>query len=72
MFSKLVTSMAAAALAAAPIAAQAAPERIAAPAAAGEDLRGGFVLPAIIGSGLILVLWLAIDSEDDIDVPFSP
>jgi hypothetical protein len=72
MLSKLVTSMAAAALVAAPLAAQAAPVRVAAPSAEGEDLRGGFVLPAIIGIGLLIVLWLAIDSEEDLDVPFSP
>lgn len=72
MFSKLVSSAAAAALVAAPIVAQAAPERLSAPVADEEGLRGGFFLPVVIGIGLIIVIWLAIDSEDDIDVPFSP
>lgn len=72
MFSKLLMTAAAAALAAAPIAAQAAPERIAAPVAEEENLAGGFILPAILGIGLLIVLYLAIESEDDARAPLSP
>ena len=72
MFSKLLTTAAAATLAVAPIAAQAAPERIAARVAEEENLAGGFILPAIIGIGLLIVLFLAIDSEDDGRAPLSP
>jgi hypothetical protein len=63
---------AAAALAAAPIAAQAAPPRVAAPVAESEELGGGMILPIAILLGLVVVIYLAIDSEEDIDVPFSP
>ena len=58
---------------AAPLAAQAAPPRVSAPVSAeSEDLRGGMVLPILIAIGLAIVIYMAIDSEDDIDVPFSP
>lgn len=70
MFSKLLMTAAAATLSVAPLAAQAAPERIAAPVAQEENLAGGFILPAIIGIGLLIVLYLAIDSEEDL--PTSP
>ena len=63
---------AAAALAIAPIAAQAAPPRVAAPVADSEELGGRMILPIAILIGLVIVIYLAIDSEDDIDVPFSP
>jgi hypothetical protein len=69
MLNKLVTSMAAAVLAVAPIAAQAAPERVATPVAENEELGRGFLLPALIGIGLLIVIYLAIDSEED---PVSP
>ena len=68
MLRKFVLSMAAATLAVAPLAAQAAPERIAAPVAEEENLAGGFLLPAIIGIGLLIVLYLAIDSEEDLPI----
>ena len=60
------------ALAVAPIAAQAAPTRIDAPVAESEELGGRMLLPIAILIGLVIVIYLAIDSEDDIDVPFSP
>jgi len=63
---------AAAALAAAPIAAQAAAPRVAAPVEDSEELGGSMLLPIAILIGLVVVIYLAIDSEDDIDVPFSP
>jgi len=73
MLNKLALTFSAAALATAPIAAQAAPERVAAPVAEdSEELTGGYFLPALIALGLIIVIYLAIDSEDDIDAPFSP
>jgi len=65
--------MAATALAAAPIAAQAAPPRVAAPVAESEELgRGSLLLPIVILVGFVIAIYLAIDSEDDVDVPFSP
>ena len=70
MLRKFVLSMAAATLAVAPIAAQAAPAREAAPMTQEENLRGGYVLPTIIGLALLIVLYLAIDSEKDL--PKSP
>lgn len=70
MISKLILPVAAAALAAAPIVAQAAPERVSTPIAEEENLRGGMVLPIIIGIGLIIAIFLAIDSEDEL--PHSP
>jgi len=73
MIGKLISYGAAAALAAAPIAAQAAPVRTGAPLSAEqEELGGGLLLPIVLGLGLIVVLWLVIDNEEDIDVPFSP
>ena len=70
MIRKFALLAAAAALTAAPIAAQAAPQRTSAPTAAeSEELRGGFILPAIIGIGLLIVLWLAIDSDSENDYP---
>lgn len=64
---------AAAALAVAPVTAQAAAPRITAPVAESEELgEGSLILPIAILVGLIIVVYLAIDSEDDIDVPFSP
>jgi len=72
MISKLILPVAAAALAAAPIAAQAAPERFSTPVAEEENLRGGLVLPIIIGIGLIIAIYLAIDSEDEGRAPLSP
>ena len=70
MLRKFVLSMAAATLAVAPIAAQAAPARESAPMTQEENLRGGYVLPTVIGLVLLVVLYLAIDSEEDI--PTSP
>ena len=63
-----------AALAVTPMAAQATPPRIAAPVAEESEELGGrsLVIPIAIAIGLIIVIYLAIDSEDDIDVPFSP
>jgi hypothetical protein len=73
MIRNLFLSGAAAALVVAPLAAQAAPPRVSAPVSAEEELRGGsMVLPILIAVGLAIVLYMAIDSEDDIDVPFSP
>jgi len=73
MFSKLVSSAAAAALAAAPIVAQAAPDRVAAPTVSEEGIEGSsWVIPAIVGLGLIIVIWLALDSENDNELPDSP
>ena len=70
MFRKFVSSAAAAALLAAPIAAQAAPARTSSPVAQEEELTGIGFLPIIIGLGLLVVLFLAIDSEDEL--PHSP
>ena len=70
MLRKFVLSMAAATLAVAPIAAQAAPAREAAPMTEEESLRGGYILPAVIGIALLVVLYIAITSEEDI--PTSP
>lgn len=65
--------MTAAALAAAPLAAQAAPPRVAAPVADSEELGGAsLALPIAIFVGLAIVIYLAIDSEEDLDIPFSP
>ena len=70
MIRKFTLLAAAAALTAAPVVAQAAPQRTSAPIAAeSEELRGGFLLPAIIAIGLIIVLWLAIDSDSKNDFP---
>jgi hypothetical protein len=70
MLRKFTLLAAAAALTAAPVAAQAAPQRTAAPVSAqSEELRGGFILPAIIGVALLIVLWLAIDSDSKNDAP---
>ena len=33
-----------------------------------ENLAGGFLLPAVIAIGLIIVLYLAIDSEEDLPI----
>jgi hypothetical protein len=64
---------AAATLALAPVAAQAAPPRAAAPVAESEELSGrSLFFTAAIAIGLIIVIYLVIDSEQDIDVPFSP
>ena len=65
---------ASASLAIAPVAAQAAPDRLPAPVTEeSEALSGGsWAVPAVIFVGLAIVIWLAIDSEEDIDVPFSP
>jgi len=68
MLKNFVVSAAAAALALSPIAAQAAPARTAAPMAEEENLAGGFLLPAVIAIGLIIVLYLAIDSEEDLPI----
>ena len=68
MLRKFVLSMAAVTLAIAPLAAQAAPAREAAPMTQEENLRGGYVLPAIIGLALLVVLYLAIDSERDLPI----
>jgi hypothetical protein len=71
MVRNLITTAAAAALVAAPVAAQAAPARTSSPIAAEEDLEGNsWILPAIIGVGLAIVIYLIIDSEDDL--PTSP
>ena len=74
MIRNLFLSGAAAALIAAPLAAQAAPPRVSAPVSAEEEELGGgsMLLPIAIAIGFAIVLYLAIDSEDDIDVPFSP
>jgi hypothetical protein len=73
MFHKLALTLSAASLAVAPVAAQAAPARVGTPVAGeSEELAGGFFLPAVIAIGFIIAIWLAIDSEKDIDVPFSP
>lgn len=66
MLRKFVLSTAAATLAIAPLAAQAAPARESAPMTEEESLRGGFVLPALIGIALLIVLYLAIDSEKEL------
>jgi hypothetical protein len=68
MLRKFVLSMAAATLAVAPLAAQAAPAREAAPMTEEESLRGGYVLPVVIGVVLLIVLYLAIDSEEDLPI----
>ena len=74
MIGKLISYGAAAALAAAPIAAQAAPERAAAPVSAEEELgsSGGLAIAALVLIGFIVALFLLLDSEQDVDVPFSP
>jgi hypothetical protein len=63
-----------AALAITPVVAQAAPARIAAPVADRSEELGGrsLILPIIIGMGLIIVLFLAIDSEEAGRAPVSP
>jgi hypothetical protein len=64
---------AAAALAVAPAAAQAVSPRLAAPVADSEELGGGsLILPIAIAIGLIIVLYLAIESEEDNEIPTSP
>ena len=65
---KFVLSAAAAALAIAPIAAQAAPARVSAPMSEEENVRGRMFLPILIGIGLLIVLYLAIDSEEDLPI----
>jgi hypothetical protein len=73
MIRKFTLLAAAATLAAAPVAAQAAPVRTGAPVAAdSEELRGRWFLPAVIAIGLIIVLFLAIDSDNNNDAPLSP
>jgi hypothetical protein len=67
MFSKFLTTAAAATLALSPIAAQAA-DRVGAPVSESEELRGGFLLPAVIALGLAIAIFLAIDSEDEVPV----
>ena len=70
MSSKLIVSAAAAARAAAPVAAQAAPERLPAPTAAqDEHLFGPVVLPFLIAIVVAIGIWLAVDNGDD---PVSP
>ena len=66
---------ASAALAVAPIAAQAAPDRVAAPAAESEELGGGFLRgPGVIVGALVfaLILYLTLTSERLDDPPKSP
>ena len=71
MIRKLITSATAAALLAAPIAAQAAPARVAAPVAAEEEgLAGGFLLPALIALAVAVGIYLSVDDGDD--EPVSP
>jgi len=70
MVRKFTLLAAGAALTAAPVVAQAAPQRTGAPVTAeAEQLRGGFILPAVIGIALLIVLWLAIDSDSENDAP---
>lgn len=71
MLRNLITTAAAAALVAAPVAAQAAPARTSSPVAQEENMEGNsWLLPAIIGIGLAIAIFLVIDSEDDL--PSSP
>ena len=71
MIRKLITSATAAALLAAPIAAQGAPARVAAPVAAEEEgLAGGFLLPALIALAVAVGIYLIVDDGDD--EPVSP
>ena len=70
MIRKLTTSATAAALLAAPIAAQAAPARVATPVAADEELAGGFLLPALIALAVAVGIYLVVDDGDD--EPVSP
>jgi hypothetical protein len=68
MLRKVMLTTAAATLAAAPVAAQAAPVRSSSPVAEGEQLKGG-LLPIIAAVAFSLLLILLIDSEDE---PTSP
>lgn len=70
MVRKLITSATAAALLAAPIAAQAAPVRASTPVAADEELAGGFLLPALIALAVAVGIFLIVDDGDD--EPVSP
>lgn len=74
MIGKLISYGAAAALVVAPIAAQAAPERAAAPVSAEEELGGSgqLAIAALVLLGFIVVMFLALDGENDVEVPFSP
>ena len=65
--------MTAAALAVAPVAAQAAPPRIDAPVAASEELGGeSLVIPIVLAVAVVIAIYLAIDSEDHLPPPVSP
>lgn len=70
MIRKLITSATAAALLAAPIAAQAAPVRASTPVAADEELAGGFLLPALIALAVAVGIFLIVDDGDE--DPVSP
>lgn len=70
MVRKLITSATAAALLAAPIAAQAAPVRASTPVAADEELAGGLLLPALIALAVAVGIFLIVDDGDD--EPVSP
>jgi len=73
MVRPLISMAAAAALAVAPVAAQAAPERISAPAAETEELGGGLA-PGVIAGILVfaLIIYLTLKSSDDDGGAISP
>lgn len=71
MVRNLISSATAAALLAAPIAAQAAPARTSTPVAADEELAGGFLLPALIALAVAVGIYLIVDDGDD-EAPVSP
>jgi len=70
MSRKFIVTAAAAALVAAPIGAQAAPDRAAA-ATAGEQeqLFGPVIVPILIAIPVAIGIWLAVDGDDN---PVSP
>lgn len=72
MVRKLLLTAAAATMAAAPIAAQAAPARTPAPVSSeSENLAGGILIPVAVFAVLAALLAFAWDDDDD-EVPVSP
>lgn len=66
---KLPVALAAAALTVAPVAAQAAPQRAAAPVAEANELRADLWIFAIIA--LLVILWAVLDNDDQDNDPVS-
>ena len=71
MVRSVVSMAVSAALAVAPLAAQAAPDRIAAPAAESEELRGALGTPGTIAAAIVFLLILYLFIEESGEQPES-